>query len=232
MQPEHKGMGQPTSGGDVRLKCDSSASRATLAGVGDFQIPRHCTTNDPYGGFELQRCVGEAMGWRIAMNTSASTIRAATCVLAQLHRQRVIDDCHLAAHDVGALIVATHYGGRTGPEEEDDLAATTLLLVPHCRPFDCSDGCMHAVMTSLIGVALRRLDGPSHDGVATPTSTASARDSLAPIFSSACGREARTASFSGNQHPLAPDFRSRYDYSCVHGLGHGLGHAVSADDCV
>ena len=169
--------------------CGSSNQQATLTGVGEVRIPRHCTTGRIYSGFELQRCIGESLGWRIGMNSSASTIRAATCTLAQLLWQGVIDDCHMAAHGVGHALVASHR--RQEANDDDDLAATALLLVPRCRLSSCSDGCMHAVMTSLIGVAIRRLRRNFHDGPASGASGATPRDAVATVYTSACGREVR-----------------------------------------
>ena len=116
------------------MPCAASARRqhAAIAGVGEVRVPRQCATTGPFSGFERQQCMGEALAWRLQFNNySAGTIRSATCVLAQLLRQRVIDDCLMAAHAVGHAIVANH---RAGQEHEDDPVDPPPRKTPSAAP--------------------------------------------------------------------------------------------------
>ena len=119
------------------------------------------------------------------------TVRSAVYVASELLRQEVIDDCHMVAHSIGFELVRG-----VGLDANSNLTAATLQLVPRCPDGMCVDGCLHAVMISLLGIALH--------GKADRTARHVAAQA---IYRSAC------AMFDNK-------------YACTHGFGHGLGAAM------
>ena len=184
--------------------CESLSTTTNIYGY-FLQLPSSCPRTS-YGGFELQHCLGHALALRLeTVQSSASSsvserlARTAICVARDLVANGLLDDCHLVAHAIGhALVRQSSSSGILS--SEDELAEAASKVIPQCPERACTDGCVHAVMISLLAHLF-------HDRAIRPDSPTAIRKGLA-IFNAACGPEPT--------------------YSCEHGLGHGIGGLVTS----
>ena len=197
----------------------SGAGEQLAATIG---MPLQCANaSRSFDGFARQRCLGSQLSKALEFGRSADdganrrTIGAAICTADRLVRHRLLDDCHLVAHALGQTLWQ-RYAARHAVSTAEQLSHAAATLVPLCPPRLCLDGCIHAVLVELLAAAKR-----------SGLDLTAAR----PLGEAACGEQTRAAALAGDVgigRRLADDHVFQWDYSCHHGIGHGIGALVAS----
>jgi hypothetical protein len=181
--------------------------------TGALFLPSACvfTGRHAFAGFALQRCVGAVVG-SMVRTQGPEKIGTALCISQRLLSAELLSDCHMVAHAVGEAAAEWHTAGHpilswfaeAWPAAflERWMVSMSEKLLPSC-PAACTDGCMHAVLIQLVLKALRAGAPP--------------RPALI----------AKVCTLKHAPKRLTDYAKGLWEYGCVHGLGHGLGAAVT-----
>ena len=130
-----------------------------------------------------------------------------------------LDDCHLAAHEIGQAAWLLH-AASTNHLSLTMLAATARHVLSMCSSV-CLSGCIHAVLAQALAAALRMSDLARVAD--SPLQTAN----FLAFLSDLCSADSIS-------HYLAPTYGrpltavevEREGWDCAHGIGHGFGSGV------
>ena len=170
-----------------------------------------------FGGLAEQRCIGRSLGHRLRRHNNS--VRAALGVAKALVDSAALDDCHLAAHEIGQAAWLLH-AASTNHLSLTMLAATARHVLSMCSSV-CLSGCIHAVLAQALAAALRMSDLARVAD--SPLQTAN----FLAFLSDLCSADSIS-------HYLAPTYGrpltavevEREGWDCAHGIGHGFGSGV------